>query len=165
MIVEILLIVFAFLLVISGGTGVILPFLPGVPIAWLGLLAFGYATDFAVITWKIIFIFLGLTAFTFLSDFLAPLLGAKKYNASRYGIIGSFIGVILGIVFLGPLGIIIGPLFGTFLGEIIGGKNEEEALESAKGNFIGFLVGNFIKITIVMIMFGYLIFAALSLLK
>ena len=143
----------------------ILPFLPGVPIAWFGLLAFGYATDFAVITWKIIFIFLGLTAFTFLSDLLAPLLGAKKYNASRYGIIGSFVGVILGVAFLGPLGIVIGPLLGTFTGEIIGGKNEEEALESAKGNFIGFLVGNFIKIMIIMIMFGYLIFAALSLLK
>ena len=64
---EILLIIFS-LLVISGGIGVILPFLPGVPIAWFGLLAFGYATDFAVITWKII-LFSQAYSFTFLSIF------------------------------------------------------------------------------------------------
>ena len=43
----------------------ILPFLPGVPIAWFGLLAFGYATDFAVITWKIILFSRGLQLLLF----------------------------------------------------------------------------------------------------
>ena len=161
---KILLIISAFGLVLFGGAGVILPFLPGVPISWLGILIFGYVTGFSIITWKIIFIFLGLTVFSIILDALAPILGAKKYSASRYGIIGSFIGVVLGVAFWGPLGIVIGPLLGTFIGEILGGRGEEEAFKSAQGTLIGFLAGSAIKLVIIMAMFGYLLYGTLALL-
>ena len=51
---EIILIIIAFAIVISGAIGVVLPFLPGVPVSWLGLLLFAYATGFALVTWKAI---------------------------------------------------------------------------------------------------------------
>ena len=75
---EILLIIFAFGLVISGAVGVIAPFLPGMPISWLGMLVFAYATDFTVITWKLLFIFLGFTLLTMIFDVAAPIIGAKR---------------------------------------------------------------------------------------
>ncbi len=156
---EILLIIFSFLLVLTGALGVVLPLLPGVPVAWLGMLAFAYATGFTAITWKVLLIFLGFVLLASALDIIAPMAGAKKYNASRSGIIGSFIGVILGVAFLGPIGIVIGPLLGTFLGELFEGKESEEALQSAKGTAIGFLAGSAVKLALVMVMLGFLISA------
>ncbi len=156
---EILLIIFSFLLVLGGALGVILPFMPGVPMAWLGMLAFAYATNFAAITWKVLLIFLGFVLLTIVVDIIAPMIGAKKYNASRYGIIGSFLGLILGIMVLGPIGIIVGPFTGTFLGELFDGKESEKALQSAKGTAIGFLAGSAIKLALITVMLGFLIWS------
>lgn len=162
MIKEILLIILSFGIVVSGAVGVIVPFLPGMPIAWLGMLVFGYATGFAAITWKVLLIFLGLTVLTMIFDVLAPLVGAKKYHASRYGIIGSFLGLIFGIMLFGPLGIIVGPFVGAFLGELLKGRAEEEALQSAKGTVIGFLAGSAIKFSLIAVMLGFMIFALIT---
>jgi uncharacterized protein len=156
---EILLIILSFLLVLGGALGVILPFMPGVPMAWLGMLIFAYATNFVAITWKALLVFLGFVLLTIALDMIAPIVGAKKYNASRYGVIGSFIGVILGVAFLGPIGIVIGPLFGTFLGELFGGKESEETFQSAKGTAIGFLAGSAVKLALITVMLGFLIWS------
>lgn len=156
---EILLIIFSFLLALGGAMGIFFPFFPGVPLSWLGLLLFGYTTYFAVITWKIILIFLILVFATFGLDILAPMVGAKKYNASPYGLAGSVLGLFFGLAIFGPIGIIAGPFLGAFLGEIIFGKEPEGAFYSAKGTAIGFLAGSAIKLALVMVMFGYMIFA------
>lgn len=156
---EILLITLSFLLVLTGALGVVLPLLPGVPIAWLGMLAFAYATNFAVITWKALLIFLGFVLLAIAVDIIAPMVGAKKYNASRSGIIGSFLGLILGIMIFGPIGIIVGPFAGTFLGELFEGRESEEALRSAKGTAIGFLAGSAVKLALIMVMLGFLIWS------
>lgn len=159
---EILLIAVSFSLVMAGGMGVILPFLPGVPIAWIGMLLFAYVTGFSVMTWNVLFVFLALTAVTIAIDAFGPLLGAKKYNASRWGVVGGMIGLILGVMLLGPIGLILGTFLGTFLGEIFSGKMEMEAFHSAKGVLMGFLIGNAIKLTIIMVMLGYLIRGVIS---
>lgn len=159
MITEILLIGLSFLLVAVGVAGVLLPFLPGVPVAWLGMLLFGYVTEFALISWKILFIFLGLTILTMILDGIAPIIGAKKFQASRYGIIGSGAGLIFGILIFGPVGIIIGPFLGALIGELFLGRTEEAALRSAKGTLIGFLAGSAVKLALIVVMLGYLIYA------
>lgn len=156
---EILLIVLSFVLVITGGIGVILPFLPGVPFAWLGMLIFAYATQFSVITWKIVLIFFGLTLFTIVLDIVAPFVGAKKFKASRYGIIGSLLGFLIGMFIFGPIGIIIGTFSGALIGEMVWGKQEQEALKSAAGTMIGFLAGGVIKLVIIVIIFGFMLFS------
>jgi len=150
----------AFAMVISGGLGVVLPFLPGVPVSWFGLLVFAYATGFSVVTWKALVLFLTFTLLTFLIDFLAPLIGAKQYQASRYGMIGAAAGFLLGFLILGPIGIFIGPFFGAMAGEVIyGGKSGEEAMFSSRGLLLGFLAGGAIKLSLIFVMLGYMIFA------
>lgn len=154
---TILLIIICFGLMTVGMAGVILPFLPGVPIAWVGIFLYAWGTGFQRISLFEILIFLGLTILAVLLDFLAPLWGAKKYKASKYGIAGAFLGVIIGIIGLGPLGIIIGPLLGAFLGELLAKKEIPQALKSGLGTFLGFLGGILIKIIIILIMFGFFV--------
>ncbi len=146
-------------MLLLGLLGIFLPILPSITLAWLGFLLFAYATAFAAITLKLVLVFLGLTVLVMILDVVAPMIGAKKYRASKYGIAGSFFGLILGIMFLGPIGILLGPFAGAFLGEYLGGRKPEEAVQSAKGTIIGFLAGSLVKIALVLVMLGFLIAA------
>ncbi len=161
MAIEILLIIGAFILVLAGGIGVILPFLPGVPVAWLGILLFAYATHFEKISLLGVVIFLIATAATFLLDIAAPLLGARQHRASIWGMLGAVVGVCIGLLVLGPVGIVAGPLLGAFAGEIIAGRKTGEAASVAQGAVFGMLVGTALKLALVAIMLGYLIWALL----
>ncbi len=157
---EILLMILSFALAISGLlAGIIMPLLPGVQVAWLGMLLFAYATHFAAVTWKVLLVFLVFVILALLVDFVAPLIGAKKYNASKYGIYGAMIGFAVGVLIMGPIGILAGPAAGAILGEIIYGKEPEEALESSKGVLMGFLAGSAVKFSLVLIMLGYMVYA------
>lgn len=154
---TILLILFSFILMAIGLIGVVLPFLPGVPIAWLGLFIYAWATGFQKISLTEILVFLVLAAIAILLDFVAPLLGAKKYQASKYSICGAVLGLVIGIIWFGFLGIIVGPLIGAFLGELITKREFKKGFKSALGILLGSIIGSLIKIIIVLIMMGFFI--------
>lgn len=155
---EALAIILGFILMGLGLAGAILPFLPGVPIAWLGLFVYALVTGFSKISLTIVLVFLGLTILAMLIDFVLPLWGAKRYRASRYGIVGALIGLVVGF-FVGPFGIILLPLAGAFLGEIIKSREADQAIKSVLGVLVGTLANILIKIIIILIMLGFFIAA------
>lgn len=154
---EILVVILAFVLIGGGLLGVFLPLLPGVPLAWLGLFIYALITGFETISIQTILIFLGLTVLTFLIDFIAPIIGAKHYEATKSGIAGAAIGFIFGIIVFGPVGVLLGPLAGAFLGEWFADKNSKRAIKAAIGIMIGFLVGSVIKAALIFTMLGFFI--------
>ncbi|MBU6142193.1 DUF456 family protein [Patescibacteria group bacterium] len=157
---EVLLLIFAFALVVSGlVVGIAVPILPGVPMAWLGMVLFAYATHFAVITWRTLLLFLVFVIVALLIDFVAPLIGARRYHASKYGLYGAGLGVLFGMVLLGPIGILIGPAAGAVIGELAYGKEPDEAIESSKGALLGFLAGSLIKFVLILVMLGFMLSA------
>jgi len=142
---DIVLLTIGFLFCLLGIIGSFLPVLPGPFTAWIGLLIL-HMTDAIPQDWTFLGITLGVSILVWIMDYIVPALGTKKFGGTSYGMIGSSIGLIIGIIFLGPLGIIIGPFAGAFLGEMI--KNSEDstkALKAAFGSFIGFLAGTFLK--------------------
>ena len=153
----------AFLAIIStifilvGLVGIILPLLPGVPIAWLGLFIFAIGTGFERISIATTVVFLVIMLLTFAVDYLAPILGARRYKASKWGILGASVGTLIGIFTLGFWGIILGPFLGAILGELISGKEGAQALKIAIGTLIGTILGNLLKIIVVLVMLGFLI--------
>jgi uncharacterized protein YqgC (DUF456 family) len=70
-------------------------------------------------------------------DYLAPILGARFFGASKKGIWGAVIGAVLGIVFFPPLGVFLGAFIGAVAGEAYGGKEGAEAFKSGVGVLIG----------------------------
>jgi uncharacterized protein YqgC (DUF456 family) len=79
-------------------------------------------------------------------DYIVPVLGAKKFGSSREGIWGGMIGIVVGLFFFPPIGIILGPLVGTIVGDMIAGGTFTKALNSGIGSVLGFLVGTSIKL-------------------
>jgi uncharacterized protein YqgC (DUF456 family) len=135
---------------------VILPILPGIPLSWLGLFIYAIGTGFERISVTTIIIFFVLMLISLAIDFFAPMLGAKKYKASRLGTVGAFVGITVGI-FFGIWGIILGPFVGALLGELISGKGTKQAFGSALGTFIGMILGSLLKIVIILVMAGFFI--------
>ncbi len=150
-------IIACFILMIIGLAGVVVPVLPGVPLAWVGLFIYALVTGFEKVSIAATIIFFILMLLTMAIDFIAPMLGAKKYRASNWGIAGVFIGFIIGIIIFGFWGIILGPFLGALAGELIGKRQPVQAFKSAIGALIGFITGNLLKIALILIMMGFVI--------
>lgn len=141
---------------IVGLLGVVLPILPGIPLSWLGLFIYAAGTGFERISVTTVVVFFVLMLASLAIDFFAPMLGARKYKASKLGVFGAFAGITVGI-FFGIWGIIFGPFVGALLGELISGKGAKQAFGSALGTFIGMILGSLLKIVIILVMAGFFI--------
>jgi uncharacterized protein YqgC (DUF456 family) len=152
---DILWIVLGIILMLAGLAGCVLPFLPGPPLCFIGILlqqlkeAPPFTTKFLII-WGII------TVVVTLLDYIIPLYGTKKFGGSTYGMWGCTLGLIVGI-FIGPWGIIIGPFIGAFIGEIMANANSSQALRAAFGSFVGFLFGTLLKLVVCFVMGWYFV--------
>ncbi len=140
---------------IVGVMGCILPLLPGPPLCYVALLLQQLRSD-PPFTAKFLWIWAGITVAVTVLDYVIPLYGTRRYGGSKYGIWGCTLGLIAGF-WLGPLGIIIGPFVGAFIGEMLANNNSERALKAAWGSFVGFLFGTLLKLIACVVMVWYLI--------
>lgn len=122
--------------------------IPGPLLVALGALFYGLQTSFYTITPLQISIFIILGLVGIIIDNVFALIGAKKFGASKFGIIGAFIGM-LGIFVIGPFGVIVGPMLGAFVGELLFNKAEgTNPFRAAIGALLGFITGIMAKVTI-----------------
>jgi uncharacterized protein YqgC (DUF456 family) len=148
-------IVLGAVLIVAGIVGCVLPFLPGPPICFIGLLI-QQLRELPPFTSKFLWIWAGITALVVLLEFIIPVYSTKKYGGTKYGMWGCTIGLICGFWF-GPVGIIVGPFAGALIGELIGNSNSEKAFQAALGSFIGFLAGTVLKLVACFVMVYYFI--------
>ena len=162
MIMNALILTASIILMLIGILGSFLPFIPGSPLIFLGAFIYAWHTNFLVITWGTLAILLLLTILSQALEYFSSLLGAKKYGASRWGLIGAFLGGIIGFFGGGILGILIGPFIGAFLLEFFHGRNWEASLKIGWGTLVGFLGGAIGKIIIALVMIGIFLIKIIS---
>ena len=146
---DIFLLIISFSLMIIGVIGSIVPVLPGPLSSWIGLFILSNVSGVAV-SGKLIVICLIIAIGIFILDYIIPIYTSKKFGASKYGIIGASIGIIVGL-FFAPFGIFLGAIIGAITGEIILNKNFKKSLKSAFGVFLGFIISGFTKSLITII--------------
>ena len=135
--------ILAGLLLLIGFVGCVVPVLPGPIIGYCGLLVL---IPTAKCPSTLVLVTMGLVvAAVTVADYIVPAIGAKKFNCSRWGTCGCFVGTIVGL-FFAPVGILVGPFLGAFLGELIARKPIGAALKGGFGAFLGFLSGMFLKL-------------------
>ncbi len=144
---DIALIIAGSICVITGVIGCIIPVLPGPIMCYAGLLLL-QLTSGHPFTLSLLVIYAVLTALAALLDYIIPIYGTKKLEGSKYGIWGSAVGLLLGIMFFFPLGILLGPIAGAFAGELLSGRSAGRAIKSAFGSFLGFLASTVIRLVL-----------------
>jgi uncharacterized protein len=143
--------VLAGLFIIAGLLGTLLPMLPGVPFVFVGLVLAAWAGHFEKVGWVTLLILGVLTVLSFVLDFLATLLGTKKFGASKLAVLGAAIGAIAGF-FFGIPGIVLGPFIGALIGEFIMRKNLPQAGKAGLGTWLGLVLGIAAKVVLIFIM-------------
>ncbi len=155
---ETILLIIVIIIFIVGIAGIVLPGIPSLPVIFLGVVIYAFFTDFATVGWKAILV-IGLIALLgTLLDFFATLLGAKKFGASRWGLLGAVVGSIVGI-FFGPVGMIIGAFIGAIVLEYFKDANFKKSLGAGVGTFIGFIFGTVMKVVFAIMMIILFFFA------
>lgn len=142
---DFILIILAILLCVIGIAGCILPGLPGPPLnyvaVWLLQWAFQpFSTGFLILWFCIVLIISVL-------DYFLPIWTARRFGASREGIILSLVGMMAGI-FLTPIGMIGGLIAGAILGDLLAGRKIRSAIASGAASAFGTLISVGLKLIV-----------------
>ena len=141
---EFLMLILAVLLFFLGIIGAIVPILPGPLFSYLGLFIIHDCIGFSHknLIWYAI-----LTIVIFLLDYFAQFFGVKKFGGGTYSTLGTFFGIILGLLFSPTIiSVILFPFLGAFLGALMDNRQEDQALKIAFGSLLGFLFGSLVKL-------------------
>ena len=149
------LIILGAICLLVGILGCVLPVLPGVPLAYCGLLLL-HATDKVQFSWQFLVIWAVVTIVVQVLDSVVPIWGTKRFGGSKMGIWGSTLGLLVGL-FFGPWGIVLGPFLGAVALELIDGKNTRLALQAGWGSFVGLMTGTILKLICCGLMTDYFI--------
>ena len=157
---DVFLAILGAICLLIGTVGCVVPVLPGVILAWAGLLS-AYFSHYCNIP-TILLVATGITtAIISVLDNMIPIYLTKKTGGSKAGMWGSTIGLIVGI-FVGPWGIVLGPFAGALVGELIhDNRDMKREIKSASGAFLGFLLGTGLKL----VLCGFLIWIFIQSLK
>lgn len=157
---EIAIIVLGIIAIIIGLVGSILPALPGPPLAYGGLLLLLFnetARNSMYGNSYVWLIALGIiTLFITAIDYYMPIWGTKKFGGTKAGSRGSTIGLIVAVILtfftsgFAVILILVGPFVGAYVGEKRAGQTPQVAMQSAKGSFLGFIAGTFMKVAVVL---------------
>lgn len=136
-----LIIIILILLLLAGMAGTVVPFIPGIPLMFIGIAAYGWYDNFQTIDAQYLIVLACLTLLSVFMDYLSTMLGAKYFGSTKQGTWGALIGTVIGLFLFPPIGIIAGPFVGAIIGESMAGKDSRAALKVALGTVAGLFTG------------------------
>ena len=148
-----IIILLAIILALTGVFGAILPALPGPPLCFASLLTVYFACP-GTVSLEILLWMLGLTILVTVLDYVAPIIMTKMGGGSKIAMWGSTLGIVAGLFFM-PWGLVVGPLVGAFVGELIYGWQPWKSVKVALMSFIAFLITTGFKLVISLVMTYY----------
>jgi uncharacterized protein YqgC (DUF456 family) len=152
-------IVIGSILMLLGLAGSILPILPGPPLSFIGLFLLALLKHFSPpLTPALVIILAIVTILVIVMDYIIPLLGAKRYGASKWGVWGSVLGMAIGI-FWSPFAMLVGAFIGAVVIEWLVGKKKGEALRAGWGVVMGTLFATILRLGVSGMMTYYFVLA------
>jgi len=178
---EIILVVLAFLFLLAGLLGSVVPVIPGPPLGFVGLLLLQWSGR-GEFTLAFLLVWAGIAVAVTVMDNVLPAWMTKRFGGSRMAVVGSVIGLVVGMVFFAPVGLLVGPFLGALAGELLNNRilsgrsavdgtkfdaharavRNVKALKVAFGAFLAFIVGTGAKLIAGSIMIFYAVRAVFS---
>lgn len=158
MAVTVLLWVLSVLLIVVGLAGAVLPALPGTVLVLGGILLGAWIDDFARVGTTTLVVISVLAVLSWVLDYVAGLLGARRAGASREALIGAALGTVAGI-FMGLVGVLFMPFVGAVAGEYLARRDHGGAVRVGAATWIGIMVGMLAKVVLAFMMVGLFVVA------
>lgn len=150
--------VLSVLLILTGLAGAVLPALPGTAFVLAGIVLGAWIDDFARVGTATLVVVGVLALLSWVLDYVAALLGAKRAGASRQALIGAALGTVAGI-FMGLVGVLFMPFVGAVAGEYIARRDHGGAVRVGAATWAGLIVGMIAKVVLAFMMVGLFIVA------
>jgi len=148
-------------LLIAGLAGTVVPLLPGPVLIFVAGLVHTLLLPEQGMSWWGLTILGLLVGVAYLVDFLSGALGSKWFGGSKWGIWGVLLGGLVGL-FFGLPGLILGPLIGGFVFEIMFARKKiMPATKSTIGTAVGTGVGMVAKVALGVAMIVWFFYDAL----
>jgi len=152
-------IIISSILMLLGLAGSVLPILPGPPLSFIGLFVLALLKHFSPpLTPTLVIILAIVTVLVVAMDYIIPLLGAKRYGASKWGVWGSVLGMVIGI-FWSPFAMLAGAFIGAVVVEWLAGKKKGGALRAGWGVVMGTLFATILRLGVSGMMTYYFVLA------
>lgn len=158
--IEIALWIVAVAMIAVGLAGTVLPVLPGAALILGGIALAAWIDGFARISPWTLAALAVLAAISFVVDYAAGALGAKRAGASRLAVIGAAIGAVTGL-FFGLIGVIFLPFAGAVIGEFVAQRDPLRAGRVGIATWLGLAIGTAVKVAIAFTMVGVFVVALL----
>src|ERR1051325_2281041 len=130
----------ALIIMCVGCLGSMLPGIPSTPLVLIAAVAHKLYFRETCIGWIVMTLLALITAFVLVMDYLASIYGAKRFGATKKGMLGAIVGGIVGLFFNLP-GILLGPFIGAAIFELVGGREFKPALKAGLGATLGLFAG------------------------
>ena len=140
------LLVLGILMMIIGLVGCVIPVIPGPPISFVGLIILKFSKFGDELTARLLIIMGVLALVVTVLDYMVPIWGTRRMGGSKAGMWGAGLGLIAGIFFFPPIGLIIGPLVGAVLAESLRGEAFNKSFRAGMGSLLGFFLGIGLKL-------------------
>ena len=141
--------------------GSFIPIIPDVLPIWGGIAIYHFFIKDDILTHNFFISLVIITIIIQLADFLANAYFVKKSGGNNLSILGAFLGLLAGMIFLPPLGIIIGPFFGVLVVEYINNRDRDQSLKTALATLVAYLGSGFIKFVLQIIIIIWFLFIIL----
>ena len=156
------------LLIVVGLAGTVLPALPGTAFIFGGILLAAWIDDFQRIGTAALVAVGVLALLSWVLDYVAGLLGAKRAGASRLALVGAAVGTVVGLL-MGLVGVLFMPLVGAAVGEAIARRQDadrvgagRQAVKVGVATWLGMMAGMLAKVVLSFVMIGIFIGALLT---
>jgi uncharacterized protein len=147
-------------LMILAFVGLIYPILPSVVFLIGSFILYGVFFSFEPFSWLFWTVQVLFVVLLFGADYMANLIGVKKFGGTKAGIWGSTIGLLVGPFVIPVIGILIGPFLGAIIGEwVVHRSNLKTAVKVGVGSVVGFISSVVTKGIIQIVMAVYFFFA------
>ena len=147
-------------LIVLGIAGTVLPALPGTALVLAGIVLAAWIDDFTRIGTVTIAIVTGMAILSWVLEYLAGIMGARKAGASRQAIIGAAIGTVVGIL-MGFIGVFVMPFVGAVAGEFLAHRDHRRSVGVGVATWFGIMIGMLAKVVLAFMMVGVFIAALL----
>ena len=147
-------------LMVAGLAGAVLPVLPGAALVLAGAVLGAWIDGFERVGAWALGVLVALALLSWVLDYVAGVVGAKKVGASKQALLGAAVGTVAGL-FVGFVGVLVLPFVGAAAGESVARRDHRAAARVGVATGLGLVVALVAKVVIAFVMIGVFVVALL----